>query len=154
MRFFLLEPQTYIFLTSTRLKMHHHIHFDQFCPMLCKWAVKLDEIIGYGYHGRRANVDHVWKFKRGFCQRGHNYSCLLESVCNEFLLDLSKRCKRKNTWVGKESASLSCACVHACVNSSRRDGLFSIGNSMICSDIWHKYHEWYFEIVIRNFPSH
>ena len=29
----------------------------------------------------------------------------------------------------------------------------SIGNSMICSDIWHKYHEWYFEIVIRNFTS-
>ena len=26
----------------------------------------------------------------------------------------------------------------------------SIGNSMIFSDIWHKYHEWYFEIVIRN----
>ena len=24
------------------------------------------------------------------------------------------------------------------------------GNSMICSDIWHKYHEWHFEIVIRN----
>ena len=30
---------------------------------------------------------------------------------------------------------------------------FSIGNSMICSDIWHKYHERYFEIVIRNFTS-
>ena len=29
----------------------------------------------------------------------------------------------------------------------------SISNSMICSDIWHKYHEWYFEIVIRNFTS-
>ena len=28
-----------------------------------------------------------------------------------------------------------------------------IGNSMICSDIWHKYHKWYFEIVIRNFTS-
>ena len=28
--------------------------------------------------------------------------------------------------------------------------LISIGNSMICSDIWHKYHEWYFKIVIRN----
>ena len=28
-----------------------------------------------------------------------------------------------------------------------------IGNSMICSDIWHKYHERYFEIVIRNFTS-
>ena len=28
-----------------------------------------------------------------------------------------------------------------------------IGNSMICSDIWHKYHESYFEIVIRNFTS-
>ena len=26
----------------------------------------------------------------------------------------------------------------------------SIGKSMICSDIWHKYHEWYFKIVIRN----
>ena len=23
-----------------------------------------------------------------------------------------------------------------------------IGNSMICSDIWHKYHEWYFEILL------
>ena len=28
-----------------------------------------------------------------------------------------------------------------------------IGNSMICSDIWHIYHEWYFKIVIRNFTS-
>jgi len=28
-----------------------------------------------------------------------------------------------------------------------------ISNSMICSDIWHKYHEWYFEIVICNFTS-
>ena len=26
----------------------------------------------------------------------------------------------------------------------------SIGNSMIWSDIWHKYHKWYFKIVIRN----
>ena len=31
--------------------------------------------------------------------------------------------------------------------------IISIGNSMICSDIWHKYHEWYFEIVIRNFET-
>ena len=29
----------------------------------------------------------------------------------------------------------------------------SIGNSMICSDIWHKYHELYFNIVIRDFTS-
>jgi len=28
----------------------------------------------------------------------------------------------------------------------------SIGNSMICSDIWHKYHERYFD-TIRNFTS-
>ena len=28
------------------------------------------------------------------------------------------------------------------------------GNSMICSDIWHKYHERYFKIVLRNFMSH
>ena len=28
-----------------------------------------------------------------------------------------------------------------------------LGNSMICSDIWHKDHKWYFEIVIRNFTS-
>ena len=26
----------------------------------------------------------------------------------------------------------------------------SIGNSLICSDIWHKYHEWYFKIVLHN----
>ena len=31
--------------------------------------------------------------------------------------------------------------------------IISIGNSMICSDIWHKYHEWYFEFVIRNFTN-
>ena len=29
----------------------------------------------------------------------------------------------------------------------------SIGNSMICSDIWHKYHERYFKIVMRNFTK-
>ena len=28
-----------------------------------------------------------------------------------------------------------------------------IGNSMICSDIWHKYQEWYFKIVLHNFMS-
>ena len=28
-----------------------------------------------------------------------------------------------------------------------------IGNGMICSDIWHKYHESYFEIVIRKFET-
>ena len=27
--------------------------------------------------------------------------------------------------------------------------MISIGNSMISSDIWHKYHTWYFEIVTR-----
>ena len=32
-------------------------------------------------------------------------------------------------------------------------GEISIGNSMICSDIWHKYHEWYFKIVLHNFTS-
>ena len=31
--------------------------------------------------------------------------------------------------------------------------VISIGNSMICSDIWQKYHEWYFKIVIPNFTS-
>ena len=25
----------------------------------------------------------------------------------------------------------------------------STGNSMICSDIWDKYHKWYFETVLR-----
>ena len=29
----------------------------------------------------------------------------------------------------------------------RVDTGICIGNSMICSDIWHKYHEWYFKIV-------
>ena len=32
-------------------------------------------------------------------------------------------------------------------------GKISIGNSMICSDIWRKYLEWYFEIVKCNFTS-
>ena len=29
--------------------------------------------------------------------------------------------------------------------------IISIGNSMICSDIWHKYNERYFKIVLRNY---
>ena len=29
----------------------------------------------------------------------------------------------------------------------------SIGNSMICGDIWHKCHKGYFKILIRNFTS-
>ena len=29
----------------------------------------------------------------------------------------------------------------------------SIGNSMICSDIWHKYYKWYFKIAMWNFTS-
>ena len=29
----------------------------------------------------------------------------------------------------------------------------SIGSSMICSDVCHKYHEWYFEIVICNWDN-
>ena len=28
-----------------------------------------------------------------------------------------------------------------------------IGNSMICGDIWHKYQDLYFKIVIRNFGT-
>ena len=38
-------------------------------------------------------------------------------------------------------------------NNKQQQQFICIGNSMICSDIWHKYHEWYFEIVIRNFTS-
>ena len=33
--------------------------------------------------------------------------------------------------------------------SGKNNNDISIGNSMICSDIWHKHHESYFEIVIR-----
>ena len=36
------------------------------------------------------------------------------------------------------------------VKPTNQNALISIGNSMICSDISYKYHEWYFEIVIRN----
>ena len=37
--------------------------------------------------------------------------------------------------------------------SGKNNNDISIGNTMICSDIWHKHHESYFEIVIRNFTS-
>ena len=35
----------------------------------------------------------------------------------------------------------------------RQKNYICIGNSMICSDIWYKYHKWYFKIVICNFMS-
>ena len=37
-----------------------------------------------------------------------------------------------------------------CASCFTLDGTFllvSIGNSMICSDIWHKYHEWYLKML-------
>ena len=40
--------------------------------------------------------------------------------------------------------------VDVTANKSFPIGKISIGNSMICSDISHKYHEWYFKIVKRN----
>ena len=54
--------------------------------------------------------------------------------------------------------------LHSEIRSYRRESKFfwllnqisvdtCIGNSMICSDVWHKYREWYFEIVVRNFTS-
>ena len=34
-----------------------------------------------------------------------------------------------------------------CKNDAALNARVITGNSMICGDIWHKYHEWYFEIV-------
>ena len=31
--------------------------------------------------------------------------------------------------------------------------LMSVGNSMICSDIWHNYHECYFKVVLHTFGT-
>ena len=45
------------------------------------------------------------------------------------------------------------------LHASKSDGeirqrlQFRLGNSMISNDIWHKHHERYFEIVLRNFTS-
>ena len=38
-------------------------------------------------------------------------------------------------------------------NTEELEMLVSVRNSMICSDIWHKYYAWYFEIVLRNFTA-
>ena len=43
------------------------------------------------------------------------------------------------SWYSSSFQALSLSCYIIC-----------IGNSMISSDIWHKYHKWYFKIVIRN----
>ena len=37
------------------------------------------------------------------------------------------------------------------LSSTQTAKIISIVNSMICSDIWLKYHEWYFKIVSHNF---
>ena len=42
---------------------------------------------------------------------------------------------------------------HNHINMVKIHQKISIGNSMICSDIWHKYDKWYFKIIIRNFMS-
>ena len=43
--------------------------------------------------------------------------------------------------------TILCFLVTICIGNS----MICTGNSMIYSDIWHKHHEWYFEIVIHNF---
>ena len=42
---------------------------------------------------------------------------------------------------------------YGCEIKRRENFLVCIGNSMICSDIWHKYHASFFDILIRNFTS-
>ena len=53
----------------------------------------------------------------------------------------------KQDWLFTEGPLIKCL-----LHPLHRIGI-SLGNSMICSDIWHKYHEWYFKIVIQNFTS-
>ena len=40
-----------------------------------------------------------------------------------------------------------------CACTIQTSPVISIGNGMIGSDIWHKYHKCYFKIVIQNFTS-
>ena len=66
--------------------------------------------------------------------------------------------KRRRIWLNhkevkckKQEASMWALKVRKSQMEITKSANISTGNSMICGDIWHKYHEWYFEIVIRNF---
>ena len=55
--------------------------------------------------------------------------------------------------VGESTCGRTDPAVSVLWNASVIPSIFKvicIGNSMICRDIWHKYHKWYFKIVIRN----
>ena len=97
LRFFDQAAKLHLFHVFTKLKMHHFIYFDQFCPVLRKMSSKIGRNYRVWLPRETCKRGPCMEVQTGFCQGGHKYSCLLESVCNEFLLDLSKRCKRKNT---------------------------------------------------------
>ena len=69
----------------------------------------------------------------------------------------SKNCMQKTLWhyllpfVQKQKQTcLFCKIsgVGHFIKLKKNNSGISIGNTMICSDIWHKYHEWYFRIII------
>ena len=84
-------------------------------------------------------------FQNGFVnavnkfQRQPNFKCEWNSASHEKCSSvkiISRQGRHCALWGPKQSWSV-----------------ISIGNRMISSDIWHKYHKWYFKIVIRNFTS-
>ena len=67
----------------------------------------------------------------------------------------NKEDKRRRIWLihkevkcKKQEASMRVLKVRKSQMEITKSANISIGNSMICGDIWHKYHEWYFEILL------
>ena len=73
---------------------------------------------------------------------------LISTFCTQFQLFALKKIQLSALFGINWRAVSQWACWSFCMYT------ISIGNSMICCDIWHKYLVWYFEIVIRNFTSH
>ena len=118
---------------------------------------------------RRVKLETILKYHECYlCQMSPTnlaiICCILLPKCKRISLNFrafkSKR-KLENTIMTQTNLSCDnswCACGYVfClkikITNLKFVTVIRIGNSIICIDIWHKYHEWYFKIVVPNFTS-
>ena len=94
------------------------------------------------------NLRQLWHITSGVCAKYHVQVILLfvyTTTCKRFVILTCRYFKlsRNTTAISQWNCrNFLCSSIVMIIT-------ISIGNSMICSDFWHKYLEWYFEIVIQ-----
>ena len=104
----------------------------------------------YRYTGEW-NLRQFWKITSGFYAKYHVQIMLLVVHTTTHKRFVILTCRYfKLSWNTTVLSQLNCRNFsYSIIVVIVMAIMISIGNSMICSDIWHKYHEWYFQFGIQ-----